>query len=145
MCFDLSRDARAAIACRSRVARVLCVFRLASFVFQKLASFWCLKTSEIETYLYVNIGSVYVTLDQGYPDVRLCLAGTRTSTSTPWFIPTGGRAITTRLIGGAIWWAHCISVSQRESRVTQRGCVSTAREADPVQGPVLSRRKKEIR
>ena len=27
MCFDLSRDARAAIACRSRVARVLCVFR----------------------------------------------------------------------------------------------------------------------
>ena len=28
MCFDLSRDARAAIACRSRVARVLCVFRL---------------------------------------------------------------------------------------------------------------------
>ena len=28
MCFALSRDARAAIACRSRVARVLCVSRL---------------------------------------------------------------------------------------------------------------------
>ena len=26
MCFDLSRDARASVVCRSRVARVLCVF-----------------------------------------------------------------------------------------------------------------------
>ena len=32
MCFDLSRDARAAIACRSRAASVLCVFRLTVYI-----------------------------------------------------------------------------------------------------------------